>query len=213
MKKIIIFDFDGTIADSFPPMVKILKKQVKEMGYGDLTDKQIEIMRSMRPLDIIAHFKFPFWKIPKLIQTVREELFNQIDKVKMFQGINELINDLKTKKIKYGILTSNSKKTVEAFLNVNNLNGFDFIESETNIFKKSSHLAFIIKKYFLNKKDVIYVGDEVRDIEACREVGVDVISVTWGYNSKVVLKKNNPTFIVDTPSEILKTLFNSFWNN
>lgn len=206
MKKIIIFDFDGTIADSFPPMVKILKKQVKEMGYGDLTDKQIEIMRSMRPLDIITHFKFPFWKIPKLIQTVREELFNQIDKVKVFQGINELINNLKTKKIKYGILTSNSKKTVEAFLNINKLEGFDFIESETNIFKKSSHLAFIIKKYFLNKKDVIYVGDEVRDIEACREVGVDIISVTWGYNNKAVLEKNRPTFIVNSPSEILKIL-------
>lgn len=206
MKKILIFDFDGTIADSFPSMVKILKKQVKEMGYGDLTDKQIEIMRSMRPLDIIAHFKFPFWKIPKLIKTVREELFNQIDKVNMFPGIHELADNLKNKKIKYGILTSNSKKTVEAFLNVNNLNGFDFIESETNIFKKSSHLAFIIKKYFLNKKDVVYVGDEVRDIEACREVGVDIISVTWGYNNKTVLEKNNPTYLADSTKDILKIL-------
>ena len=206
MKKIIIFDFDGTIADSFPPMVKILKKQVKEMGYGDLTDKQIEVMRSMRPFDIIRHFRFPIWKIPKLIQTVREELFNQIDRVKVFQGINELIKNLKTKKIKYGILTSNSKKTVEALLNRNNLKGFEFIESETNIFKKSSHLAFIIKKYSLYKNDVVYVGDEVRDIEACREVGVDIISVTWGYNNKVVLEKHNQRSLVSTPSEILKIL-------
>lgn len=206
MKKIIIFDFDGTIADSFPPMIKILKKQVKEMGYGDLTDKQIEVLRSMRPLDIIRHFRFPIWKIPKLIQTVRQELFNQIDQINLFPGISELIENLKNKKIKYGILTSNSKKTVEAFLNVNNLNGFDFIESETNIFKKSSHLAFIIKKYFLNKKDVVYVGDEVRDIEACREVEVDIISVTWGYNNKTVLEKNRPTFIVNSPPEILKIL-------
>ena len=206
MKKIIIFDFDGTIADSFPPMVKILKKQVKEMGYGDLTDKQIEVMRSMRPFDIIRHFRFPIWKIPKLIQTVREELFNQIDKVKVFQGINELINNLKTKKIKYGILTSNSKKTIEAFLKINLLDGFEFIESETNIFKKSSHLSYIIKKYSFNKKDIIYVGDEVRDIEACREVGVDIISVTWGYNNKVVLEKHNQRSLVSTPSEILKIL-------
>lgn len=206
MNKIIIFDFDGTIADSFPPMVKILKKQVKEMGYGDLTDKQIEVMRSMRPFDIIRHFRFPIWKIPKLIKTVREELFNQIDKINLFPGISELIENLKTKKIKYGILTSNSKKTVEALLNKNNLNGFEFIESETNIFKKSSHLAFIIKKYSLNKKDVVYVGDEVRDIEACREVGIDIISVTWGYNNKAVLEKHNQWFLVSTPSEILKIL-------
>ena len=206
MKKIIIFDFDGTIADSFPPMVKILKEQVKKMGYGDLTDKQIEVLRSMRPLDIIRHFKFPIWKIPRLIKTVREDLFKQINDVKIFSGISELIDNLKTKKIKYGILTSNSKKTVEAFLNANNLKGFDFIESETNIFKKSSHLSYIVTKYLLNKNEVVYIGDEVRDIEACHEIGIDIISVTWGYNNKAVLEKNRPTFIVNSPPELLKIL-------
>lgn len=206
MKKIIIFDFDGTIADSFPPMIKILKNQVKEMGYGDLSDKQIEILRSMRPFDIIRYFKFPIWKIPKLINTVREKLFLQINTVKIFSGVRELIEDLKNRNIRFGILTSNSKKAVEAFLKINSLDGFEFIESETNIFKKSSHLSYIIKKYSLNKKDIIYVGDEVRDIEACHEARIDVIAVTWGYNNKEVLEKNNPTFIVNSPSEILKIL-------
>lgn len=206
MKKIIIFDFDGTIADSFPPIVKILKKQVKEMGYGNLTDKQIEVMRSMRPFDIIRHFKFPIWKIPKLIKTVREELFENINDVKIFPGIKDLFYKLKDKNIKFGILTSNSKKTVEAFLNANSINGFEFIESETNIFKKSSHLSYIINKNLLSKDEVVYIGDEVRDIEACREAGVDIISVTWGYNNKRILEKNNPTFLVSSPSEILKLL-------
>ena len=204
MKKVVIFDFDGTLADSFPLMVKILKKRVKEMGYPELTNKQIEVMRSMRPLDIIKHFKFPIWKVPKLIKTVREDLFKQVTSIKLFSGIRQLIDELGKRNLRYGILTSNSIKAVDSFLKYHNLRGFEFIESETNIFRKSTHLIKIIKKYFLNKQEVIYVGDEVRDIIASQEAGIDVIAVTWGYNKKEILKQNNPTFIVDKPSNILK---------
>jgi len=204
MKKVVIFDFDGTLANSFPPMVKILKKRVKEMGYAKLTSKQIDVMRSMRPLDIIKHFKFPIWKVPGLIRTVREDLFKQIDQIKLFSGIRKLIDELGKRNLRYGILTSNSIKAVDSFLKYHNLRGFEFIESETNIFKKSKHLTKIIKKYSFNKKDVIYVGDEVRDIIASQEAGIDVIAVTWGYNKNEILKQNNPTFIADKPEEILK---------
>ncbi len=46
----------------------------------------------------------------------------------------------------------------------------------------------------------------MRDIEACHEIGIDIISVTWGYNNKAVLEKNRPTFIVNSPPELLKIL-------
>ena len=105
-----------------------------------------------------------------------------------------------------GILTSNSVKAVEAFLREHNLQCFDFVESENNIFKKSKHLIKIIKKHSFNKQEVIYIGDEVRDIIASQEAGIDVIAVTWGYNKKEILKQNHPTFIANNPSEIYKFL-------
>lgn len=208
MKKIIIFDFDGTLADTFPPMVKILKKQVKEMGYGELTSRQIDVMREMKPLDIIKHFKFPIWKVPSLIKDIREGLFKQIAQVKLFQGIDNVVLDLKRKGFTLGILTSNSVKAVEIFLNEHNLECFDFVESETKIFKKSKHLIKIIKKYSFNKNEVIYIGDEVRDIIASQETGIDVIAVTWGYNRRDVLKQNHPTYLVDKPNDIINMLLN-----
>jgi phosphoglycolate phosphatase-like HAD superfamily hydrolase len=203
MKKIVIFDFDGTIADTFPIASKIFKKVIKEYGYEDITDKDIQKLREMNPIQIITHFKFPPWKVPGLINQVRDNLSKHVNKIKPFKGIKDLLYEFKKKGIKFGIVTSNNKKTVDEFLLLNIFPDFDFIEAEPNIFKKGSHLKKVVKKYKFKRKNAIYVGDEVRDIEASRDAGVDVIAVTWGYNKKEVLLENKPTYIANTPKEII----------
>jgi phosphoglycolate phosphatase len=49
---------------------------------------------------------------------------------------------------------------------------------------------------------VMYIGDEVRDIDAAKKAEVAAVSVTWGYNTEEVLTKNNPKIIIKTPSEL-----------
>lgn len=203
MKKIIIFDFDGTLADTFPTTAKIFKNTIKEYGYSDITDSDIQKLREMTPLQIITHFKFPPWKVPELINKVREKVSESAENIRPFPGIKQMLMDLKKKNIIIGIVTSNSKKTVEIFLKQNNFPDFEFVESEENIFKKAKHLKTVIKKHKFNKKDVVYVGDEVRDIEASKDSGIDVIAVTWGYNKKDILVKENPKYIANIPKEII----------
>ena len=105
-----------------------------------------------------------------------------------------------------GILSSNSKENIEKFLQANSLEIFDFIHSEENILGKGKALGNLLKTHRLKNNEVIYVGDEVRDIEACKENGVKIISVTWGFNKKDILKKSKPDYIVDKPRKILKIL-------
>ena len=206
MKKFIIFDFDGTLADTLPVVLKIFKKVIKEYGYKDVTDKDIESLRSMDALDIVRNFKFPIWKIPKLIKSVRKELAKKIKIVKPFEKIEELLILLKAKGFGLGILTSNNKSTVNEFLTLNNLNYFSDVESNQGIFNKSAYLSRFLKKHNLKNSELVYIGDEVRDIEASREANVDIIAVSWGFNTKEVLQKYNPTFIADRPKDILNYL-------
>ena len=56
-------------------------------------------------------------------------------------------------------------------------------------------------KRTLKACEVIYVGDEVRDITGAKNAGVKVIAVAWGYNSRELLEKHKPDFPVDTPQE------------
>src|SRR3989344_729732 len=202
MKKVVIFDFDGTLADTFPITSEIFKTIIKEYGYKEISNEDIQKLREMTPIQIISHFKFPIWKVPELIGKVRDKTADFVEHIKPFKGIKQMLIGLKNKNVKLGILTSNSKKIVDVFLKHKEFPKFEFIESELNLFKKPDHLKKVISKYKFKKDEVIYVGDEVRDINAAKHAGIDVAAVTWGYNKKQILQKNNPTYLVDSTKEI-----------
>ncbi len=83
---------------------------------------------------------------------------------------------------------------------------FDFISVGSGLFGKRRTLNKVIKQHNLKKDDILYVGDEVRDIEASRGVGIAVASVTWGYNSRKVLQAYGPDYLIDQPQELLHIL-------
>ena len=56
------------------------------------------------------------------------------------------------------------------------------------------------------KDDVVYIGDEERDIAACKKCKISIIAVTWGFDSKELLEKNNPHYLADTPKELLEII-------
>lgn len=206
MKKVIIFDFDGTIADTLPIALKIMETVIKDFGYSSISSKEIEKLRSMSPLDIIMHLKLPLWKIPKLISAIRNKLHNQIEKVDLFPGIEKVLLKIKFRGYRLAILSSNKKETLDKFLLKKQLMFFDFVQSEPNVFEKSRLIKRFLKKNKINKEDAIYVGDEVRDIEACKKSGISIVAVTWGFNRKDILKKFKPDYLVHKPEEILDIL-------
>ena len=123
------------------------------------------------------------------------------------QADSDLLSELSgNEQIHLGILTSNTQENVKQFLYKNELNFFDFIRTGKSVFGKSHMLNKIIKQRHANKNDVFYVCDEVRDIEAAKKSGIKSIAVTWGYNNKDALIKENPDFLTDTPDE-LKNIF------
>lgn len=204
MIKTIIFDFDGTIADTLSVIVKLFNKNSKKYHLPKISKKELENLRSMEPIEIIKKYGISLIEIPFIANKIKKDLNSEIDKAEMQTGIRELILELKSKKYRMGILTSNAKENVEKFLNSNKLSVFDFIHSELNLFGKNRSLENIIKKFSLKKEEVIYVGDEVRDIDACKEAGIKIISVTWGFNKKKILAKNKPDYLIDNPLKILE---------
>ena len=130
----LLFDFDGTIADTLPAIIDNLKEASEEFGY-DLSTEDIMKLQQMTPLQIITHLKFPPWRIPSLISRIRNKLTEQVDKIKLIPGMGKTLLDLKSEGYKMGILTSNLKETVEKFLIKNKLSIFDQIISELGIFQ------------------------------------------------------------------------------
>ncbi|MDH7476287.1 MAG: HAD-IA family hydrolase [Microgenomates group bacterium] len=201
-KKTIIFDFDGTIADTLPYIFKIIKKLANDEGI-EINDRQIQQARDKSPIDIIKMFNLPLLKLPFLIVKGQRMLKENILKIKLYPKIKDGLLSLKEKGYRLGVLSSNSIENLNLFFKKNKIEIFDFIKSSNNFFGKAWALQTIIKEYKLKKEEIIYVGDEVRDIEACRKVGIDIIAVTWGFNSKKILEKYRPTFLIDDPNQLL----------
>lgn len=64
----------------------------------------------------------------------------------------------------------------------------------------------LLRKYGIRPEETIYVGDETRDIEAARKTNIEIIAVSWGYNSKQLLEKQKPDFLIDKPRQLVDIL-------
>ena len=83
---------------------------------------------------------------------------------------------------------------------------FDGVYFKSGIFLKHIAINKIVKKYKLKKREVVVVGDEVRDIEAARKSRIKIISVSWGYNNRRIILKNKPDYFIEKPKDILKII-------
>jgi len=202
MKKYIVFDFDGTIADTYQDVLNLVN-DFKEDKYKKIDFKDI---RDYGFRYLIQKAGIPLWEIPEFIYQVKSKLKKK-NNIRLFPDILDVFKKL-SENYNLGIVSSNSEENVKIALKKYKIeNLFKFIYSDSSIFGKHLILKKMCKKYKINPDDVIYVGDEDRDIIAAKKARIKVIAVTWGFNSEKLLKKEKPDYLIHTPKEILeKTL-------
>ena len=199
----LLFDFDGTIADSIHPLFEMLNKMAPEVGVKPVTWEEFDRLRDMSPRQIMRALKLPILKMPKLIKKVLEEYSHIIAHLQPCEGILELLSELRQHQIKHALLSSNDDKNLSAFLTKYQINSFAWVEGTEGVLNKSSYLSRQIRKHKLEQYDLYYIGDEIRDIEAARRNKIKSIAVSWGLHSHQHLQKHQPSYLVDRPSEIL----------
>jgi phosphoglycolate phosphatase len=199
----LIFDFDGTICDSSNELLNIANRYLKE---NNLPQFSLQNVRSEGIEKLFKKIKFPKYKIPFFVVRGRRQINTKIPHLKSFKGIKRVLKRL-TAKHSLGILTSNSEENVKKFLKSNNMSSiFGYVVSENNLFGKDRSLKKIIKKYKMDPKTTVYIGDEVRDIKAAKNAGIKSVAVTWGIESKKILKSAKPDGIVENINNLEGTI-------
>ncbi|MGB5768386.1 MAG: HAD-IA family hydrolase [Crocosphaera sp.] len=205
--KVIVFDFDGTLADTYDAFVEIANSLSEEFGYKSVDRKEQEQLKHLSARDLIKQSEISPLKIPFVLKRVKSELTH---KIKELQPINEIptcLKKLKNQGYVLGIITSNTENNVLAFLKNNTLEQFfDFIYAGTTLFGKHKIINKLLKEHKLLPNEVIYIGDETRDINSAKKSRVKSIAVTWGFNSAEVLAKHNPDFLANYPHELITIL-------
>lgn len=198
----IVFDFDGTIADTLSVVIKIANRFADHYGYRKIPVGDIPKLREKRPSEVLKHLGISIFKLPIVVRKIRFEMNKEIARLQTVVEIRETLVSLKKKGCVLGILTTNSRENVMEFLKNNDLQLFDFVYTGRAVYGKSRLLKKLMKEKTIPHDDPIYVGDEIRDVEAAKKAGIRVIGVSWGYNTKAALQKSNPDYIVERPEEL-----------
>ena len=201
----IIFDFDGTIADSFEVIVGIFERITKRPE--KLTEEQMAELRGY-PLEVILkHFKIHWWRLPFLLVQGRRKMGRHMGEIPVFEGIPKVIEELHAEGHELFILSSNSKRNVKKFLKAHHLYKY-FVEVRGNagLIGKARILKRLVESNSFDMKDCIYIGDETRDILATKVIGMRIIAVSWGFANADFLESLEPTAMAHEPQDIIRIL-------
>lgn len=200
----IVFDFDGTIADTIDFALNTFNSVAAEFDLPELAEEDRKNVKEKGIREMLNLHKISKLKLTHILLRVKNEMGQSITEMKPIEGMETALRALKELGFSLGILTSNSQENVKEFLAVHNLSDlFDFIYSEKSLFGKSVVIKRMLKQEKIDKNSIIYVGDETRDIEACQKAGIPIIAVTWGLNGKQALNDAKPDRIAEKPGELL----------
>lgn len=198
----VIFDFDGTIANTMPETLLILNTLSEEYGFRKLSHDDLVKAKQMSLVQFIKFLEVPAWRVPQLLTRGKRMLTERIEGIAPFAGIREALDVIAANTEHIGILTSNSKENVERFARAHSFEHFDFVSSARKLLGKAKYIRAILKTYSLSHDEVLFVGDELRDIEAAHEAEVPVAAVSWGFNAAGVLEGAMPDYLFNTPAEM-----------
>lgn len=201
-KGTIIFDFDGTIADSFEVVLDIFYELT---GREHFTAEQIAEYRKLPLKKIAKEVGFSFSQVPRLLVKGRAIMVSRMPEVKVIPGMREALRNLHEQGWHLMVISSNSKQNVEAYLRDHDMDQyFDRVYGGVGLFGKNLALRKVIKQNKVDRHECFYVGDEVRDMQAAHRARIGAVAVAWGYNDISFLQSEKPDAVAETPVQLVE---------
>ncbi len=204
MKKAVILDFDGVVADTFEFCYMIRKKfdntltieDYRKMFEGNINDKigtgaTDEERKKMNDQFFVLYE-------PELM------------KISINPGVTEVVKSLSEEFLLF-IVSSTNSDIIEKFLDKYDLaHYFTEILGNDVDYSKIKKIQNIQQKYAIKAKNCVFITDTLGDIREAQKCDVKSIAVTWGYHPKETLIKGSPDQIVVQPQELIPSVFRLF---
>lgn len=205
--KTLVFDFDGTIADTLGETRRIFNRIAPDYGIREVAEHELDHLRHLSLKELLDHLEIPKRRVPALIARGTGMMRSNITELKLIAGMHEVLVELRKHVRSFGILTSNATANVDLFLRAHGLRDeFDFISSTSKLTGKSKHLKAIRKTFTMRPDELLYIGDELRDVKASQKAGIPIAAVSWGFNSHQSLAAAKPDYLFDKPEDFLRLL-------
>lgn len=179
--RLAIFDFDGTLADSFPWFAGVLNGVAVQYGFRQVDEAEAEVLRRCSSLEILKRLEIPLWKVPQIAAHMRRLKAAASGEIPLFEGAAQLLVDLSARGVVTAIVSSDSEENIRRTLGPVTAGAVARFDCSSSLFGKAAKLRRTLRAMDMRPAESIYVGDEVRDGEAAAEVGMHFGAVAWGY--------------------------------
>lgn len=181
--QLVLFDFDGTLADSFPWFLKTINSLADKHGFKRIALHEVDALRHLSSRDLMAHLGLPLWKLPAVTRDMRRLMTESAADIPLFDGVRSMLERLCASGITLGVVTSNTEANVRSILGSSHVPLVRYFECGASMFGKKAKFRKVMKAAGIAPAHILCVGDEIRDAQAASEAGLDFAAVGWGYTN------------------------------
>lgn len=204
--RLAIFDFDGTLADSFPFFVSVFNQIADQHGFRRIAAGEAHSLRHHDMRAIMRHVGMPAWKLPLASNSFIALMRENAARIPLFEGIGDVLQALQRAGVRLAIVSSNSEQNVRLVLGPELSALFAHYECGMSVFGKAARLRRVLRQAGVLPAQALYVGDQALDAEAARKAGIAFGAVSWGYAPIEALRKMAPAREFGAPAELLQIL-------
>ncbi|ABQ36423.1 MULTISPECIES: HAD-IA family hydrolase [Bradyrhizobium] len=202
---LIIFDLDGTLADSFPWFRLHVNAVAARYGFRQVKDEDVERLRHASTREILDFLAVPSWKLPFIARHMRRLKTAHAASIPLFAGVGPMLDTLAAHGHQLALVSSDTEANAREKLGPLAALFADF-DCSASVFGKARKFRRVLKRARLAPHDAIAIGDETRDIEAARAAGIACGAVTWGYAAEKALRDRQPDYVFERMEEIVERL-------
>jgi len=200
MEKVLIFDYDGVIADSKAVFMKYFLEACEKYGVNISTEEEFLRLYEGNVYESMLSLGLTKEKILSVVYYMREGLMKSRDKIRIFPGIKDVLKTLSSYPL--FIVTSNDTEVVKTFITEWDIDFFEEIIGSDREASKVRKIEYVMKKY--PHALHFFIGDTAGDILEGRKAGVKTVAAIWGWHDMEKLSKAKPDYIATKPSHLLE---------
>jgi phosphoglycolate phosphatase len=194
------------LADSLGWLIGASDRLADEFGFDRIDKDQVAILRRHDAATLLRLHHVPLWKVPFIAARFRRLMAQQIHMIVPFPGVADLLGQLAQAGSTLAVVTSNSSANVRHVLGKRSMGLLAACEGGVSIFGKRRKLCKVLRGSGIHPAQAIFIGDEIRDIEAARDAGIASGAVAWGFTDQDVLKAHSPDMLFASIGEMLAAL-------
>lgn len=199
---LIMFDFDGTLADSLPWLRQALNGAAERYRFRPIREDEVERLRGLDARGLMQHLGVSPWKVPWMAFELKRAMTREAGQIAPFPGAAAVLEALATRGVQLALVTSNRLENVRRILGPGSVERFAACECDVSLFGKKARFRRVLRRLGIAPGRALYIGDEVRDADAARAARVPFGAVAWGYTTVAALERSGPAHVFHAMTDI-----------